>query len=291
MKNFILASRPKTLLAGVLPPMVAYTYFMVGSRESALPFLALTVLGALFIQLATNFFNDVIDHEKGADKIRVGPTRVSSSGLVEIKTVKRWGIICVVLAALCGIPLIIRGGWPILLLGLISLYLTYGYTGGRVSLAYRGLGELFVFLFFGLFSVMGSYYLYALRLHPGSFILASIFGLLATTLICINNLRDRETDKAVGKMTLATKFPVRFYKLFIILTIYVPYLLLHYFRSMQMIYWVFLALIPAYKLSLITFTKDGADLNEGLKFSGIHLIFFSLLLSFTFIYESFLQPL
>lgn len=287
MKNFILAARPKTLLAGVIPPMVAYAYFLSTSSESAGVYLTLAVFGALFIQLATNFFNDVIDFEKGADAKRVGPTRVSASGLVEIKTVRKWAITCVILGALCGIPLIIRGGWPFLVLGVISLYLTYGYTGGKVSLAYRGLGELFVFIFFGLFSVMGSYYLFSLKLDVGSFILASAFGLLTTTFICINNLRDRETDKEVGKMTLATKFSDKSYKVLILATIFVPYLLLHYFRDLRMIYWVFLAMIPAIKLSKIALTKKGMELNEGLKFSGIHLIIFSAILSFVFIYESF----
>lgn len=286
MKNFILATRPKTLLASVIPPMVAYAYFMASTSDSAGIYLALTVAGALFIQLATNFFNDVIDFQKGADAKRVGPTRVSASGLVDIKVVKQWAIFCVAIAGVCGIPLIIRGGWPFLVLGLVSLYLTYGYTGGKVSLAYRGLGELFVFLFFGLFSVVGSYYLFALKVNAGAFILASVFGLLTTTFICINNLRDRETDKEVGKMTLATKFSVKAYQAFTLATIFAPYLLLHYFRDLKMIYWVFLAIIPAIKLTKITLTKKGAELNEGLKFSGIHLIVFSALLSFAFIYES-----
>lgn len=288
MKNFILAARPKTLLAGVIPPMVAYAYYMSLRETSALLYLILAVMGALFIQLATNFFNDVIDHEKGADKKRVGPTRVSASGLVDIKTVKRWAITCVALGALCGIPLILRGGWPFLILGLISLYLTYGYTGGKVSLAYRGLGEIFVFLFFGLFSVMGSYYLFSLKITLDSFILASQFGLLATTFICVNNLRDRETDLEVGKMTMATRLSVQTYQVFILATIFIPYLLLFFFRDFRLIYLVLLGLLPALKLSSIVLRKKGAELNEGLKFSGIHLIVFSLLLSFTFIYESFL---
>jgi 1,4-dihydroxy-2-naphthoate octaprenyltransferase len=288
MRNFILAARPKTLLAGVIPPLVAYAYYLSQVKGSAAIYLALAVFGALFIQMATNFFNDVIDFEKGADKKRVGPTRVSSAGLVDIKTVKRWAIMCVALGALCGIPLIIRGGWPFLVLGLISLYLTYGYTGGKVSLAYRGLGELFVFLFFGLFSVIGSYYLFALEVNLGSVTLASAFGLLATTFICVNNLRDRETDKEVGKRTMATRLSERNYQILTLATIFVPYLLMHYFRDFKMIYLIFISLIPALKLTKIIMTKKGADLNEGLKFSGIHLIIFSLTLSFAFIYESLL---
>lgn len=291
MKNFILAARPKTLLAGVIPPLVAYAYYRSTegiADPSVSLYVVLAVMGALFIQLATNFFNDVIDHEKGADKKRVGPTRVSASGLVDIKVVRQWAIGCVVLGAICGIPLIIRGGWPFVVLGLISLYLTYGYTGGRISLAYRGLGELFVFIFFGLFSVMGSFYLFALKMTLGSFVLASAFGLLTTTFICVNNLRDRETDREVGKMTLATKFSDGTYKTLILMTIFVPYILLTYFSEVKMIYATVIAIAPAIKLSQIILKKKGSELNEGLKFSGIHLIVFSTLLSFAFLYEDFL---
>ncbi len=290
MKNFILAARPKTLLAGVIPPCVAHVYFMFTHKESEPVYLLLCVLGALFIQLATNFFNDVIDHEKGADAVRVGPTRVSASGLVDLKTVRRWAKTCVVLGMLCGIPLIVRGGLPFLVLGLLSLYLTYGYTGGKASLAYRGLGELFVFLFFGLFSVVGAYYLFALEVNAGAFILASMFGCLATTFICINNLRDRDQDKVVGKMTLATKYSVSDYRRFILLTIFQPYALLFFFNTAgPLILVCYLGLIPAVRLAKIVYQETGSGLNLGLKFSGIHLVVFSLLLSFTFIYESLLQ--
>lgn len=289
MKNFILASRPKTLLAGVIPPLVAYAFFLSTPRQEGQPFyLLLCVLGALFIQMATNFFNDVVDFQKGADVLRVGPTRVSAAGLVDIKLVKIWAISCVALAVLCGIPIIIRGGIPFLILGLISLYLTYGYTGGKVSLAYRGLGELFVFLFFGLFSVMGSYYIFSLTVSWLSFNLAAIFGLLATTFIMVNNLRDRHTDMKVGKMTLATRFSSTQYKLLSLFTVFAPYLLLHFFRDMKLIYLSFIALIPAIKLAQIIWKKEGAELNEGLKFSGIHLVLFSLFLSIGFIYEGLL---
>lgn len=289
MKNFILASRPKTLLAGVIPPMVAYSYYLSTPNESSqVLYLILCVLGALFIQLATNFFNDVVDFQKGADAKRVGPTRVSAAGLVDIHTVKKWGIICVSLASLCGLPIVMRGGVPFIILGLISLFLTYGYTGGKVSLAYRGLGELFVYLFFGLFSVMGSFYLFSLEINWLSFNLASIFGLLATTFICVNNLRDRHTDLEVGKRTLATRLSPTAYRIATTLTIFTPYLLLFFYREMKLIYIVFLAIIPAIKLTKIIWTTEGSELNLGLKFSGIHLILYSLLLSVCFIYEGLL---
>jgi 1,4-dihydroxy-2-naphthoate octaprenyltransferase len=285
MKNFILATRPKTLLAGVVPPLVAYSYYFARTGDNQSLYLLLCVLGALLIQIATNFFNDVIDHEKGADAKRVGPTRVSAAGLVNVSTVRSWAYLCLSLAALCGVPLILRGGAPIMIMGLLSLYLTYAYTGGKVSLAYRGLGELFVFLFFGLFSVMGSYWLFALDVDFRVFNLASIFGLLTTTLICVNNLRDRESDKEVGKHTMATRTTPAVYKAFILTTIYLPYLLLLPYWGHRALPVVVLALVPAIKLGQIVLHKRGAELNEGLKFSGIHLVIFSVLLSGAFLYE------
>jgi 1,4-dihydroxy-2-naphthoate octaprenyltransferase len=284
MKNFILAARPKTLLAGIIPPIVTYVYFHSFTHSHAISWLILCVTGALAIQLATNFFNDIIDHKKGADAKRVGPTRVSAAGLVDLKTVELWAWSSVVAAGVIGIPIIIRGSWPFIILGLVSLYLTFGYTGGKVSLAYRGLGEIFVFLFFGLFSVLGSYYLYALKLDTGAFYLAAIYGLLTTTFICINNLRDRETDAEVGKKTLATRMSARNYRLFTLATIFVPYVLLFPFCEYDYLPVMVLALVPAAKLTMITLKKSGADLNEGLKFSGIHLVLYSVLLCGVFIY-------
>lgn len=284
MKNFILAARPKTLLAGVIPPVVSYCYFAGTSGQQAIAWVILCVAGALAIQLATNFFNDVIDFKKGADAKRVGPTRVSAAGLVDIKTVNLWAWSCLAVAAVVGIPIIIRGGWPFIILGVTSLYLTFGYTGGKVSLAYRGLGELFVFLFFGLFSVVGSYYLYAQTTNSGAFFLAAIFGLLTTTFICINNLRDRETDAEVGKRTMATRMNERSYRLMTLATIFLPYLLLIKFAGHRLLPIMVISLIPGIVLAKIAMKKSGAELNEGLKFSGIHLIVFSVLLSGVFLY-------
>ncbi len=284
MKNFILAARPKTLLAGIVPPLVSYFLFRSHEHGEAIPWLILCVAGALSIQLATNFFNDVIDFKKGADQNRVGPIRVSAAGLVDIKTVELWAWVCVVLAGLIGIPIIYRGGWPFIVLGLISLYLTFGYTGGKVSLAYRGLGEIFVFLFFGLFSVLGSYYLYAKTLAPEAFTLSAVFGCLTTTFICINNLRDRDTDTVVGKRTLATRMKPLSYRAFTLGTIFLPYALLIHFGGYPLIPIMGLALIPAIVLGRITLKENGAALNQGLKFSGIHLVVFSLLICGVFIY-------
>jgi 1,4-dihydroxy-2-naphthoate octaprenyltransferase len=288
MRNFLIAARPKTLPASVLPPLISYVYFYSTSHRHEWFYLSLCLIGALSIQLATNFFNDVIDHERGADKKRVGPTRVSASGLENVTRVKSWAKFMITITILCGIPIILRGGLYYLLFGFISLFLTYGYTGGRISLAYRGLGEVFVFIFFGFFSVVGSYYLYAdsfiFTRMSEIYALSSIFGLLTMALIMVNNLRDRTFDAEVGKRTLATRMPDRIYRYLTIGIVYLPYILLLCFFHYRFMWLMFLSLPPALRLSSIVLTEEGANLNDGLKFAGLHLIFYSIFLTFVFIY-------
>ena len=152
---YIKGARPKTLLASVLPVAASYTlaHFHFSSELNSHAFLLLifAILSAMAIQIATNLFNDAIDFEKGADRHRVGPKRITNDTTMPPVLVKRMANFTLIAAALFGIPLIIQGGWPIFFMGVLSLYLSYGYTGGPFPLAYLGLGELFVFLFFGLF--------------------------------------------------------------------------------------------------------------------------------------------
>lgn len=281
MKNVFIAVRPKTLLASFIPPAVSFGYYISQGQESPYLLLVCCIMSAVFIQIATNLFNDVIDFKKGADTIRKGPTRVTAAGLVRPETTLKWASLSLLAAIIFSIPIIMKGGIIFLFLGVISLYLSYGYTGGPLPLAYKGLGELFVFLFFGLFSVMGSYYLYSNQLDFESFVLSLIYGCLTTTFICVNNLRDREEDKKVGKLTLATKTGAVSYKLLTLSTIFLPYLLLHFLKSYQNITYTFLALIPAMKLSAIVLYKKDEQLNQGLKYAGIHLVIFSILFLFT----------
>jgi 1,4-dihydroxy-2-naphthoate polyprenyltransferase len=287
VKNFLIAARLKTLPASVIPPLLSYIYFYSTRQHHEWLYLILCLVGSLSIQLATNFFNDVIDFEKGADKKRVGPTRVSAAGLVNIEKVKLWAKIMIVITIICGVPIIIRGGIYFLILGIFSLYLTYGYTGGRISLAYHGMGELFVFVFFGLFATVGSYYLYAETLStadkPELYALGSIFGLLTTALIMVNNLRDREFDAEVKKRTLATRMPEKFYRYLSVSVVFLPYALLGFFLEYRFIFIMLLSLPPAIQLSNILLHYKGANLNDGLKFAGLHLLFYSLFLSFVFL--------
>jgi 1,4-dihydroxy-2-naphthoate octaprenyltransferase len=257
MNNLILAMRPKTLLASLIPPVVSFIYFQVHFVDRPYLIFMSCLISALCIQIATNFFNDVIDFKKGADTNRKGPTRVTASGLIRPEVTFRWAIFFVCFAMISAIPILLKGGWPYALLGLISLYLSYGYTGGPLPLAYKGLGEIFVFLFFGLFSILGSYYLFSSQLNLQVLILAIMYGCLTTTFICINNLRDKDEDKKVGKLTLATKMSSENYKRLTLLTIFLPYILLHFFKYEGFIYLTFLALIPALKLAkIVLFAKD-----------------------------------
>ena len=245
------------------------------------------ILSALCIQLATNFFNDLIDFQKGADAIRHGPVRVTSSGLVSPKQIRSWAFGSLIAAAIFAIPLINKGGPIILIPGLLSLYLSYGYTGGPLPLAYKGLGEVFVFLFFGLFSVVGSYYIYTDNFHPDVLILASIYGFLTMTLICVNNLRDRDEDKKVGKLTLATRMSENNYKTLTLFTIYLPYVFLFLFKDVLHFLSMLLAIPISIKLAAVVLKERREKLNLGLKMAGIHLIVFSVLLYLSLFYEYF----
>ncbi|MBU0508571.1 1,4-dihydroxy-2-naphthoate polyprenyltransferase [bacterium] len=225
LKVWLLASRPKTLVAAIVPVVVGAAY---ASRFTPLdPFIvACIAVSALCIQIGTNFANDYSDHQRGADVLRQGPTRVTQSGLAKPAHVKRAAVIVFALAVLLGVPLVVRGGWPILLIGVLGILCGWAYTGGPFPFGYRGLGELFVFLFFGLAAVMGTTYLLTLEWHPPSALIAIPSGLHASALLAVNNLRDIESDCAAGKRTLAVMMGHRFaqweFALFCILPFAVP---------------------------------------------------------------------
>lgn len=214
MKAWILAARPKTLPAAVVPVWVgAMPSLLDNDPVTGSWFLFFcTLLSCLCIQVATNLFNDAIDFDKGADTDqRLGPKRVTASGLLSRKAVFGGAFGFSFLAALVAIPMIQERGWPIVTIGLVSLLFAYGYTGGPVPLAYRGLGELFVILFFGLVAVTGSCFVQTGEFgSPVIWLLALQCGLYSTVLIAINNLRDCEEDSGTGKRTLAVRFGEKF---------------------------------------------------------------------------------
>lgn len=227
MKSLVLAARPKTLPAAVVPVWVGcvLAYFLTGSWDLRLA--GYTLAGAVWIQIATNFFNDAIDADKGADtEARLGPERVTASGRLSRRAVYTTAAFCLMLAALSGVPLLQARGWPMLAIGLPSFYLAYGYTGGPWPLAYKGLGELFVILFFGVVAVMGTVYVQTGLWHQEALQMGLAIGLLSAVLITINNLRDRDEDRGNGKNTLAVRWGRRPVMVLLALMVVLPYVLI-----------------------------------------------------------------
>jgi len=208
---WLLAARPKTLGAAVAPVLAGSVLGWKLSGEFCI-WLMLATLGSCgCLQIATNFFNDAVDGLKGSDtEKRLGPKRITASGLVSARAVLCAAGITLLLAVLLAAPLIWYRGWPIILIGVPSLWFCYGYTGGPMPLAYRGLGELFVILFFGLIAVTGSAFVQSGAWHFEAIILGLQIGLLSTVLIAINNLRDVEEDTLSNKRTLAVRFGKQF---------------------------------------------------------------------------------
>ncbi|MDR1995259.1 1,4-dihydroxy-2-naphthoate polyprenyltransferase [Azonexus sp.] len=203
---WFLACRPKTLSVSLSPVAVgsAVAWHEQGSLLW-LPLLA-AALGAALIQIGTNLFNDVGDFLRGTDTPqRIGPRRASAEGWLSPRTVQAGAWLAFALAFLCGIYLVGRGGWPIVAIGLGSLAAGWAYTGGPRPIAYGPLGEFFVFVFFGLIAVGGSYYLQTLGLSTMALIAAALVGLHAAAVITVNNYRDRDGDAANGKNTLAVR--------------------------------------------------------------------------------------
>jgi 1,4-dihydroxy-2-naphthoate octaprenyltransferase len=198
-----MALRLKTLPAAISPVLVGIAMAIADGVFAALPALA-AMIGALLIQIGTNLANDYYDYVKGTDTLeRKGPTRVAQSGLIPLPRLRLGIVLTFALASLVGLYLILVGGWPILVLGVASLVSALAYTGGPFPIGYHGLGDLFVFLFFGLVAVCGTYYVQALALTPTIVLAAVPVGTLTVAILVVNNLRDLETDRQTGKRTLA----------------------------------------------------------------------------------------
>lgn len=213
LRFWLLAIRPKTLSAAVVPILVGSALaYMHGNLEFSLTVWALAA--TLFIQMATNLFNDAIDFKKGTDTVqRLGPKRMTQAGHLSYRQVLSGGCFLLVLAILCGIPLVLQGGKPILFIGLVSAFFSYGYTGGPYPLSYKGFGDLFVLIFFGLVAVGGMFFLHTGFWHIDALVAGLQVGMLATVLIAINNYRDYQQDRLVNKKTMAVRFGQNFAKL------------------------------------------------------------------------------
>jgi 1,4-dihydroxy-2-naphthoate octaprenyltransferase len=203
VRTWIMASRPRTLTAAIVPVVVGTA---VAVRDRVFnPWVALAALfSAVMIQIGTNLANDLFDFKKGADThTRLGPTRVTSAGLLTPREVEIGMWVVFGLAAASGLYVIYVGGWPMLVIGVASILAGVAYTAGPFPLGYNGLGDLAVFIFFGLVAVLGTYYAQARAVTLGAVLAAVPVGALATAILVVNNVRDADTDRAAGKRTLA----------------------------------------------------------------------------------------
>jgi 1,4-dihydroxy-2-naphthoate octaprenyltransferase len=275
---WLLAARVPTLPAAIVPVLVGSAtawregFFLAG------PFVA-ALLASILIQIGTNLANDYFDFRKGADTAgRLGPVRVTQSGLVPPETVRLAAMLTFGLAALLGVYLVAVGGLPILLIGLLSIAAGVVYTGGPWPLAYHGLGDVTVFIFFGLVAVIGTAYLHAGRLLPLSEVTAIPVAALVTAILVVNNLRDIDTDRVTGKHTLAVRLGRRATRLEYLLLLLVAYavpLTSWLMLGVPRFFWLpWLSLPLAIHLLRLVFTAEGRPLNAGLAGTGkLHLLF------------------
>jgi len=213
LQIWIDAARPRTLAAAVAPVLVGTA--LAWHEHAVVWSAALACLGfALLVQIGTNFANDYYDHLKGADTAeRVGPRRAVASGLVTPEVMKSAMMAVFALAFVVGLTLLKFGGWPLLVVGVASILCGIAYTGGPYPLGYNGLGDLFVFIFFGLVAVCTTYFVQSGEIGTSAMICAVGIGLLATNILVVNNYRDVETDRRAGKRTLVVRFGRRFARL------------------------------------------------------------------------------
>ena len=268
---WLLAARPKTLSAAVVPVLVGTALAARGPMPIHWLIFACALAGSVFIQIGTNYVNDALDFKKGTDTAaRLGPLRVTQAGLLGADAVLRGAYLCFVLAALCGIPLILRAGWPLLVIGIASIAAAYAYTGGPYPLAYHGLGELFVLIFFGFVAVGGSYYVQTQRIDVAPLIAGFAVGALAIVILAINNLRDLPNDRAGNKLTLAARFGEPFARgeiRMMAIAAYLAVLWLAFLRD-----WHIAATFITFPLALVLLARvarsRGAELNRCLAMAG-----------------------
>jgi 1,4-dihydroxy-2-naphthoate polyprenyltransferase len=284
IQSWFLAARPKTLLAAVVPVMVGSS-LAIYSGFFFLPYSIVALLCSILIQIGTNYTNDLYDYLKGSDtKERKGPIRVLSAGLISVQEMKRGIFIVFLITFLLGLYLVYSAGWVILIIGLISIVAGLAYTAGPFPLAYNGLGDVFVFLFFGIVGTMGTFYLHHQQFTLLSFIISLPVGALITNILIVNNYRDIDEDRAAGKKTLAVILGNTFSKIEFIVLLIISFLVpLSLFFTYDFSYWIFLPYLTIpIAIILIKMLNEyrGKELNKTLeltaKFSALYGLLFSI---------------
>ncbi|MCB9358173.1 MAG: 1,4-dihydroxy-2-naphthoate polyprenyltransferase [Calditrichaeota bacterium] len=282
LSAWILASRPKTLVAALLPVIIGSAWAKAqGAFDWSVALLIL--LSATCIQIGTNLANDFSDFKKGADTSeRLGPTRVTQAGLLSPRVVLIGTVVTFSLAVLLAVPLIVRGGWQILVIGLSGILFGWMYTGGPYPLGYNGLAESFVLLYFGVLAVAGTSYLFLLSWSTTALLLGTIPGVLACGLLAVNNVRDEHTDRKAGKRTPVVRFGRMVGLVEYVVTMFLPYGILLTMWTLLPRLAVLLPLIAlpfAFKpIQQVLTSREGPVLNQALAGTARHMLVFGLLL-------------
>jgi len=278
-----MAIRPKTLPAAISPVLVG-SALAAADKGFRLPPALAAFAGALLLQIGVNVANDYFDYIKGIDTPdRLGPLRVTQSGLISPRGMKAGMAVIFSLALMDGLYLVTIAGWPIALVGLASILSALAYSGGPYPLASHGLGDIFVFIFFGLAAVCGTYYVQTIGLPLTAWLMAVPVGLLITAILVVNNLRDIDTDRRTEKYTLAVILGVngaRIEYTLLIISAYASPLLCIF--SPDISAWVALVLLSlplACRMMSGTWKESGTSLNLVLAGTARLTFFFSLLLS------------
>jgi 1,4-dihydroxy-2-naphthoate polyprenyltransferase len=281
---WLMAARPRTLPAAVAPVLVGTALAAADDVFHPLTFVA-TLIGAIFIQVGTNLSNDYSDARRGADtEDRLGPVRVTAGGLVPPRTVLVATYVSFGVAVLVGCYLIAVAGFGVLLIGAASILAGVLYTGGPRPYGYEGLGEVFVFLFFGIVAVTGSYFVQTERVIWDAFVLAVPVGLLAAAILLVNNIRDVDTDRRAGKKTLAVRLGregARTLYAVLVLSAFPIALVPWIAGSLGVTLLLVLAAVPlAVPLIRVVRTRsDGPSLNQALANTGLLQLTFCVLLA------------
>ncbi len=269
---WILASRPKTLLASVVPVVVGSALAIHDNKFNGLASV-IALICSLLIQVGTNFVNDLYDFLSGTDKKdRLGPVRVLASGWITATEMKAAIVLVFTITFLLGLYLVYLAGWVILLIGILSILAGVAYTAGPYPLAYNGLGDIFVFIFFGLIGTVGTYYVQTLTVTSLAMWSAIPVGALITNILVVNNYRDIEEDLQNGKNTLAVKFGERFtriqYVVFMILSYGILFVVYFSHKQSLIVFLPLLTLPMSLKLVKMIYTLKGSELNKTLELTA-----------------------
>ena len=287
LRHWILAARPKTLVASICPVMIGVA-LAAGDEKLHLLSATAALVGAMAIQIGTNFCNDYFDFRQGADTDqRKGPTRAVQAGLISPSAMLRGTVLMFGITGCACAYLVARAGWPLAMIGVISVACGVWYTASRFSLAYLGLGDLFVFVFFGPIAVAGTYYVQALQVESRAIVAGFATGLLSVAILVVNNLRDIAEDALAEKRTLAVRFGRSFARCEYLFCIagasLVPWLLWQFLDARPLIMFASFAILPGLWIAYQLWNRSGKALNPLLGMTAGVLLLFTVTFSWIYV--------